>query len=272
MFDIYDSTSYSEIPDAYIVINGEKIYKDSSKKEFVTFKDVTKLILNLENHFQKSNPSFKMSRNGIDDFLYRLFLSNSETNIDNQVKKDWISDDIKAMVDLQGNPLSRERQGKIQVIRDSDFKMIKNFPEETRKKIKDVFISCLKKREPKFRIRQEFFDNFASLNWDYYEFVDYELDTAGTIAYILDEVYNTPENEKVYFKRFEESDCCTKCKKLNNKVVLWSNSPLDSNDTDDKYANYVIWDDRFTDKKSKIPLAWCCKSCRGTWVRHYPGF
>lgn len=272
MFDIYDTSTYSEIPDAYIVINDEKLYKNSDKKDFVTFKDVTDMILNLERFFQKHDPNFKISKQGIDGFLYRLYLSNSETNIDKHHKQDWISDDIKAMVDSKGNPLSRERQGKIQVIRDSKFITLNSFSEEIKNKIKEIFLSCLEKKEPKYRIRQELFYNFASLNWDCYDFVDYELSIASTIAYIKDEIYNSKPDEKVYFKRFEMIGCCSKCKKLNNKIALWSEVPLDSNKTNDKFADYVIWDDRFSDKKSIIPLTWCCKSCRGTWIRHYPEF
>ena len=209
MFDIYDLSTYSEIPDAYIVINGEKLYKDSRKTDFVTFKDVTDIILNLEFFFQKRDPTFKISRKGIDDFLNRLYSSNSISNIDKHVKKDWISEDIKAMVDLQGKPLSRERQGKIQIIRESKFETLDSFSEKIKNKIKVILLSCLKKREPKYRIRQELFYNFASLNWDCYDFVDYELSIASTIAYIKDEVYYALPDEKIYFKRFEEIGCCS---------------------------------------------------------------
>ena len=185
-------------------------------------------------------------------------------------KADWISEDIKAMTDLEGKPLSRERQGKIQVIRDSKFATLNSFSEEIKNKIKEIFLSCLEKREPKYRIRQELFDNFASLNWDCYDFVDYELSIASTIAYIKDEVYNSKSGEKIYFKHFEETNCCSKCKKLKGKIALWSNTPLDSNNTDDKFADYVIWDDRFTDKKSKIALVCPSGICDSTWIRHYP--
>ena len=188
------------------------------------------------------------------------------------MENDWISSDIKALVDTNGNPLSRESQGKIQVIKDSNFEMLETFTEEVKNKIKEIFLSCLKKREPKYRIRQELFDNFAYLNWDCYDFVDYELNIADLIVYIKEEVYNTKLGEKVYFKRFEMMDenICKKCKKLNKIIALWSNTPLDSNKIKDKYAKYAIWDDRFTEKKSKIPFTWCCKSCRGCWIRYYP--
>lgn len=183
---------------------------------------------------------------------------------------DWISADIKAMVDLEGKPLSRERQSKIQVLRDSELSMLKDLPEETRQKIKSIFLACLEKRERKHRIIQELFDNFAGLNKDWESFVNYEISAAEIIAYIKDEVLNS-RNEKVYFKRFEPDGCCSKCKKLKGKIALWSDIPLDDNQTNDEYADFIIWDDRFTDKKSKIPLTLCCKSCCGTWTRYYPG-
>lgn len=263
MFDIYNTDTYSETPDGILTINEEKLYQNSDKKEPITVKQVTELVLDLEQFFKQKDPNFKISKQEIELFLNRLYLLNSES----QIKNDWISADIKLMVDLEGNSLSRERQGKIQVIRDSDFKMLKRFSDEEKKEVKDIFILCLKKREPKYRIRQEFFTKFGS---DLYDFVDYELSIADSIAYIYDEVYNSLPGEKIYFKRFEENDCCSKCKKLNNKVVLWSNKPLDSNEINDKYTHYVIWDDRFTEKKSKIPFTWCCNDCRGSWIRYYP--
>lgn len=275
MFDIYDTSTYSEAPDGYITYNGEEII---GRHGAITVKTVTEMILEMEHFFKAKNPEFKMSKEGINDFigkLYKLTLQPKQTEkSESQIRKDWISDDIKAMVDLQGKPLSRSRQGKIQVIRDSKFEMIKHFPEDVRKKIKNIFITCLRKREPKYRIRQEIFylDNATTLNWDCYFFVEYELAIAGSIAYIYDEVYNSMPGEKIYFKRFEQIDdiTCKKCKKLNGTLVLWSNIPLDSNKIKDEYADYAIWDDRFTEKKSKIPFTWCCDNCRGAWIRYYP--
>ncbi|MBQ3642253.1 hypothetical protein II906_10085 [bacterium] len=272
MFDIYNTDTYNEVPDAQLIINDIKVKNHNG---FLTIKEIVAMILELEEYLKYKKPNiqnlnYKISKEKISEFLYNLYLSSSTSQLQNLNKKDWISEDIKAMIDIEGKLLSRKRQGKIQVIRDSEFLLIKQFPEETRKKIKDIFINCLRKREPKYRIRQEIFDNFASLNWDCYDFVDYELSNAETIAYIKDEIYNTNPGEKVYFKRFEEIGCCSKCKKLNGKIALWSDVPLDSNKTNDEYADYVIWDDRFTEKKSKIPLTWCCKSCRGSWIRYYP--
>lgn len=263
MFDIFNTDTYSETPDSILTINGENLYKDSDKKELITAKHVTEIILNLEKFLKEKNPDFKISKQGIENFLQRLYFLNSESKI----TKDWISTDIKLMVDLEGKFLTRKIQGIIQIIRESDFTMLKNFTKEQKSKIKEIFLSCLIKREPKYRIRQKFFDTFGS---DLYDFVDYELSVADSISYIKEEIYNSQPGEKIYFKRFEETDCCSKCKKLNNRVVLWSNIPLDSNEINDKYTRYVIWDDRFTEKKSKIPLTWCCKDCRGSWIRYYP--
>ena len=265
MFDIYDTSTYSEAPDAYAIINGEKIKRKDGT--FLTVKELTSFILELENFIKHQyNPSLKLERISIETLLDRISAScnMSEPHQQNQTekKKDWISDDIKAMVDLEGKPLSRERQGKIQVIRESDFSWLKQLPKEKKQEAKKIFLDCLQKRERTYRIKQELF------HWD--DFVDYELSVASTIAYIKDEVYNSRPGEKVYFKRFEESGCCSKCKKLKGTIVLWSDIPLKSNKIKDEYADYAIWDDRFTEKKSKIPLTWCCKWCRGSWIRCYP--
>lgn len=270
MFDIYDTSTYSEAPDGYITYNGEEII---GRHGAITVKTVTEMILEMEHFFKARNPEFKMSKEGINNFigkLYKLTLQPKQTEkTESQIRKDWISDDIKAMVDLQGKPLSRSLQGKIQVIRDSKFEMIKHFPEDIRKKIKEIFLMCLEKREPKYRIQQEIFDNFG-LNC--HDFIEYELSNAETISHIYDELYTSKPGEKVYFKRFEQIDdiTCKKCKKLNGTIVLWSDVPLDNNKIKDEYADYAIWDDRFTEKKSKIPFTWCCDNCRGAWIRYYP--
>lgn len=180
------------------------------------------------------------------------------------MKEDWISEDIKAMVDPEGNLLSRERQGKIQVIRDSEFVMIKNFPEETRAKIKEIFLNCLQNREPKYRIKQDIFYGIPGLNWDCDDFVEYEYICATDIAYIKDSLMNS-KNEKNYFRRYSE---CNKCKKYD--VVLWSEKPLESNKINDEFAKYAIWDDRKTDAKSKIPIGCCLNNCKGGWYTYYP--
>lgn len=188
------------------------------------------------------------------------------------MKEDWISQDIKAIVDSEGKPFSRERQGRIQAIRESVFSLFKDLPKETKDKIKEIILLCLEKKYPRYRIKQELFDNFASLNMDWDALLCYEFSIADAIAYIKDEVFNSKPDEKIYFKRFEmiDDNTCKKCKKLNGTIVLWSDVPLNNNKTNDKYADYVIWDDRFTEKKSKIPLTLCCKSCRGCWTRYYP--
>lgn len=181
-------------------------------------------------------------------------------------KPDWISDDIKAMVDSEGKPLSRERQCKIQVIRDSDFLTLNKLSEDVKAKVKDIFLDCLGKGFSKSKVKQELYDN---LFMDFYDFVDYEYDCADSIASIKDAVFNSKKG-KNYFKRFEMKDCCSKCKRLDDKIALWSDIPLDSNKTNDKYADYVIWDDRNSEKKSKIPLTKCCKYCRGGWIQWFP--
>lgn len=70
MFDIYDTSTYSEAPDAYAIINGEKIKRKDGT--FLTVKELTGLILDLENFFKSQDPTFKMSQTGIDNFFDRI--------------------------------------------------------------------------------------------------------------------------------------------------------------------------------------------------------
>lgn len=163
MFDIYNTETYNEVPDAYIIINDEKLYKDSNKKEFLTFKDVTEFLLNLEKFFQRKDKTFKLSKHGIEGFLERLYLSNSETNIDknNNTKKNLETDLSPKKSDL--------------TIKDYTFtvaqkEMMKYLSQEEKEKLTDIIIAHFDNNEKRYRLKQEIFDQ--GIHIDNYLFAD----------------------------------------------------------------------------------------------------
>ena len=202
MFDIYDSSTYSEIPDAYIVINGEKIYKDSGKKEFVTFKQVANLILDLEKYFQKSNPSFKMSRKGIDDFLYRLYLSNSEKNIDKRNKNYNPEENFtpkKSDLILKGYQFTIAQK-----------ELMKHLSQEEKEKLTDMILNHFANKQQKNRLKQDIFDKFAG-KIDNYFFAD--------LCYIKD-IETEKELMYDYYSGFDTIESKEELEKILNNEYL----------------------------------------------------
>lgn len=164
MFDIYDTSTYSEIPDAYIVINDEKLYKNSDKKDFVTFKDVTDMILNLERFFQKHDPNFKISKQGIQGFLNRLYLSNSISNFDKHIK----------IQEEQNNDTSSPKKSDL-TIKDYNFtiaqkEMIRHISQKDKEKLVDIINFHFQNKEKHYRLQQEIFDK--GINIDNYLFAE----------------------------------------------------------------------------------------------------
>ena len=157
---------------------------------------------------------------------------------------DWISESVKNMEDKFGDVISRERQARIQVAIDSAAQRVTRVSDDLRNNIQQIIIDGVRDKQSKSVVAQNLFDKCASLNRDMQRIADTEIQMAATNSYIKEEVYNTPKNEKVYFKRFEMMDAntCKKCRKINGTVVLWSDVPLPDEHIKDEYAKIAIWE------------------------------
>jgi hypothetical protein len=157
---------------------------------------------------------------------------------------DWIGDSIKNMKDKFGDVISRERQARIQIAIDSAAQRVTRVKDDMRNNIQQIIIDGIRDKQSKSVVAQNLFDKCASLNRDMQRIADTEVQMATSRAYIKEEVYNTPENEKVYFKRFEVMDdnTCKNCKKINGKVVLWSDVALPDEHIKDEFADIAIWE------------------------------
>jgi hypothetical protein len=182
---------------------------------------------------------------------------------------DWISESVKNMEDKFGDVISRERQARIQVAIDSAAQRVTRVSDDLRNNIQQIIIDGVRDKQSKSVVAQNLFDKCASLNRDMQRIADTEIQMAATNSYIKEEVYNTPKNEKVYFKRFEMMDAntCKKCRKINGTVVLWSDVPLPDEHIKDEYAKIAIWEGKTGgDYPESLLHPWC----RGTWIREYP--
>ena len=182
---------------------------------------------------------------------------------------DWISESVKNMEDKFGDVISRERQARIQVAVDSAAQRVTRVSDDLRNNIQQIIIDGVRDKQSKSVVAQNLFDKCASLNRDMQRIADTEIQMAATNSYIKEEVYNTPKNEKVYFKRFEMMDAntCKKCRKINGTVVLWSDVPLPDEHIKDEYAKIAIWEGK---TGGDYPESVMHPYCRGTWIREYP--
>ena len=139
-----------------------------------------------------------------------------------------------------------------------------------RNDMQQIIIDGVKDRKPKNKISQELFDKCVGLNRDFQRIADTEIQNNTNSAYIQEEVYNSKNGEKVYFKRFEMNDdnTCKKCKALKGKIVLFSETPLPAEKIKDEYTDTAIWEGKTDGIAYSNPHPYC----RGSWIRYYPEF
>lgn len=143
-------------------------------------------------------------------------------------KFDWISENVKNMHDIFGDTLTRERAARVEVAMDSAAQRVTRVKDSMRNDIQQIIIDGVKNKESKARISQNLFDTCVGLNRDFQKIADTEIQNNTNNAYLKEEVYNSNEGEKVYFKRFEiiDDNTCKKCKAIKNEIALWSDVAL----------------------------------------------
>jgi hypothetical protein len=155
---------------------------------------------------------------------------------------------------------------RIEIMQQSAAQRVTSVSDALRNKIQQIIIDGARDRKSKTQVSQDLFSACASMNRDMQRIADSEYQMAMNRAYIAEELHNTPEGEKIYFIRHEVLDdhTCAKCKKLKDKIAVWSDVPLPSEKVKDKYATYAIWEGK-TDGDAPIDIVhpWC----RGSWIR-----
>lgn len=280
--------SYFDLPDIRIVSKaGELVHKgkilyNPSTGLPIKENDWKKFVVELEKYLNRNyagiGEKIVLSAESLGIILDRLSKTNSMDAIrkmslsDIKAKRydvDWIGESIQNMKDKFGEVISRERQARIQIAVDSAAQRVTRVKDDMRNNIQQIIIDGIRDKQSKSVVAQNLFDKCASLNRDMQRIADTELQMAATRGYLKEEVYNTPENEKVYFKRFEMMDdnTCKKCRKINGKIVLWSDVPLPDEHIKDEFADIAIWEGK---TGGEYPESVIHPWCRGTWVRYYP--
>ena len=182
---------------------------------------------------------------------------------------DWISENIKNMQNVFGESLTRQEQARIEVMTQSAAQEITNITDKMRGNIKQILIDGVKGKRSKGQVSQALFDKMVGDNRDFQRVADTEIQNAFNNSFVQEEVYNTEEGKKTYFKRIEviDGNTCPKCKAINGKIAVWSDKPLNDEKSKDKNADYVIWEgkDGF---EWECPISVKHPYCRGTWQRY----
>lgn len=182
---------------------------------------------------------------------------------------DWISENTKNMKDVFGDTISRETASRVEVACHSAAIKVTKVTDNMRNDIQDIIIDGVKNKESRSKISQKLFDKCVGLNRDFQRIADTEIQNNTNMAYLKEEVYNTEENEKVYFKRFEilDDNTCKQCRKIKGKIALWSDVALPDERIKDEYADYAIWEGK---ESGDMPVSVKHCYCRGSWFRYYP--
>ena len=182
---------------------------------------------------------------------------------------DWISENVRNMQNVFGENLTRQEQARIEVMTQSAAQEITNITDKMRGNIKQILIDGVKGKRSKGQVSQALFDKMVGDNRDFQRVADTEIQNAFNNSFVQEEVYNTEEGKKTYFKRIEviDSNTCPKCKAINGKIAVWSDKPLNDEKSKDKNADYVIWEgkDGF---EWECPISVKHPYCRGTWQRY----
>ena len=279
--------SYFGLPEITVVSKANLTYKGKiiynsetgepiQEKEWKKFVEVLEQFLN--RNYNGVGERIALSSEALGRILARL----SETNSLEKIKKktlselsinhrnfDWISQSSKNMADVLNGSVDRWQAARIEMAIHSAAIKVSKVTDNMRNDIQDVIINGIINRNSKAQVSQNLFDKCVGLNRDFQRFADSEIQNITNNAYLKEEVYNTKEGEKVYFKRYEmlDDNTCKKCKKIKGEIALWSNTALPNERIKDEYAKYAIWEGKET---GDMPVGILHPYCRGFWFRYYP--
>lgn len=182
---------------------------------------------------------------------------------------DWISESVKNMKNVFGESLTRQEMARIEVLQQSAAQKVTNISDKMRGDIKQILIDGVSGKKSKGQVSQALFDKMVGNNRDFQRVADTEIQNAFNNSFVQEEVYNTEEGKKTYFRRIEviDANTCPKCKAINGKIAVWSDKPLNDEKSKDKNADYVIWEGK-DGKEWECPLSTLHPYCRGTWARY----
>jgi hypothetical protein len=181
---------------------------------------------------------------------------------------DWIRADIRNLNQALGGTMTGAEMARYQAAKDYVGELVTRTNLKIRNEIKDTVLSGIVNRRSKGQVSQDLFNRLGGLNRDWKRIADTEMVNTANLAGIHEEVNNTPKGEKVYLQRYELAGCCDKCAKVNGKIVLWSDTPLDDEKIKDENADAAIWEGKEPNSKAGTLVPGTLHpNCRGGWTR-----
>lgn len=281
-------TDYLDLPKKTVMSKSDilthkgKILYNPSIGEPIKLSDWNKFVGNLEKflnrNLQDTEKKIILESKSLSKILDRMLKYNTLEAVKNLQLKDieyhgksfdWISENVKNMKDTFGESFTRQEQARIEVLQHSAAQKVTNISDKMRGNIKQILIDGVKNKQSKGQVSQALFDKMVGDNRDFQRVADTEIQNAFNNSYIQEEVYNTKDGKKTYFRRIEviDGNTCPKCKAINGKIAVWSDKPLNDEKSKDKNADYVIWEgkDGF---EWECPISVKHPYCRGTWARY----
>ena len=281
-------TDYLDLPKKTVMSKSDifthkgKILYNPSTGEPIKQSDWNKFVGNLEKflnrNLQDTEKKIILESKSLSKILDRMLKYNSLEAVKNLRLNelsyhgksfDWISENVKNMQNVFGESLTRQEQARIEVMTQSASQKVTNISDKMRGDIKQILIDGVKNKQSKGQVSQSLFDKMVGDNRDFQRIADTEIQNAFNNSFVLEEVYNTEEGKKTYFRRIEviDANTCPKCKAINGKIAVWSDKPLSDEISKDKNADYVIWEGK-EGFEWECPLSVKHPYCRGTWARY----
>lgn len=281
-------TEYLDLPKKTVMSKSDilthkgKILYNPSTGEPIKLSDWNKFVGNLEKflnrNLQDTEKKIILESKSLSKILDRMLKYNTLEAVKNLRLKDieyhgksfdWISENVKNMKDTFGESFTRQEQARIEVLQHSAAQKVTNISDKMRGNIKQILIDGVKNKQSKGQVSQSLFDKMVGDNRDFQRIADTEIQNAFNNSFVLEEVYNTEEGKKTYFRRIEviDANTCPKCKAINGKIAVWSDKPLSDEISKDKNADYVIWEGK-EGFEWECPLSVKHPYCRGTWARY----
>jgi hypothetical protein len=199
---------------------------------------------------------------------------------------DWVSKNISWLDKIDGRAKEEDRLSLARRYR--GMKMLMDISEESMgsritrvsddivHNVRETIISGMKERKNRSAISQDLFDRMGNMNRDWGRIVETEIMEATNNAFLKETVIASKSGEAVYFERIEmhDSHVCPFCESIRGKIVRWSETPLQDDNIDDKYAKKAIWEGKTNiGRKARnywVPASTVHPWCRGSWVRWFP--
>ena len=281
-------TEYLDLPKKTVMSKSDvlahkgKILYNPSTGEPIKQSDWNKFVSNLEKFLNRNIEDVEkkiiLESKSLSKILDRMLKYNSLESVKNLRLNDvsyhgksfdWISESVKNMKNVFGESLTRHEQARIEVMTQSAAQRVTNISDKMRGDIKQILIDGVSGKKSKGQVSQALFDKMVGNNRDFQRVADTEIQNAFNNSFVQEEVYNTEEGKKTYFRRIEviDANTCPKCKAINGKIAVWSDKPLNDEKSKDKNADYVIWEGK-DGKEWECPLSTLHPYCRGTWARY----